>query len=235
MKSGEKLVNFLRSRADMETFHGLPIDESSFIEIALKAWERIGNRNTIVYVWEDIPVEDGLIEIPCGLYRLHSVTVNSHTCGDTMITNSVNSYGIDGSRRPLSVKAGKNYHLEPKGEYIAYTLSDTYIKVDPGISKVNITYTALITDDDGLPYLTEKEAFALSWYVAYILKHREMLSGLLKDPSIIPYLKNESDRLMRDARVSSFLSQNVIDSVLNIKTSHERKRYNRSFWLYKDI
>jgi hypothetical protein len=168
MGSGDKHVNFLRSRADLETFHGLSMDESSFIEIALKCWEKIGNRQTIVYEWLDCPVREGLIEVPCGLFRLHSVTIGGGSCDGTQITNSVNSYGIDGSRRPLTVKAGKKYMLEPKGEYVAYTLTDGFIKIDESISEVNLIYSALVTDDDGLPYLTEKEAFAISWYVSYI-------------------------------------------------------------------
>lgn len=225
---------FLRSRADLDTYHGLSIDEDSFIEMALKVWEQIGNRDTKIVKLEKVPVNNGIVEVPCGLYRLLAVTIDQDNC----IDNHTGSYIHWGTYRPihtLSHKAFQPYLLEAKGNYIPYRLTHSGIEVDNRLSEVNLIYQELDMDEEGLPLISEKESYAISWKVAYLIKHREMLKGLLKDPSIIQYLKQESDRLIRDARVFDRISQNLIDSVLNIKTSHDRKKYNRSYWVYKDV
>jgi hypothetical protein len=41
--------------------------------------------------------------------------------------------------------------------------------------KVNILYKGILADEDGLPELSDKEALAISTYIAYIMKFKEGL------------------------------------------------------------
>lgn len=133
-----------------------------------------------------------------------------------------------------SNKFGKMDIRQPMGEYIGYELIGDGIKTDPSLRKVYVMYEALVLDEDGLPMVTSKEGFAIAAYAAYVEQYKKMMKGVLKDPSIVAYLKGEYERLMRDARVFEYLDQNTLDSILNIKVSLERKRYNKSYWLFKD-
>jgi hypothetical protein len=52
---------------------------------------------------------------------------------------------------------------------------------------LNILYKGIIVDEDGLPYLTDKEATAIATYIAYVTKYKE---GLVTNNANIISLSN---------------------------------------------
>ena len=66
-----------------------------------------------------------------------------------------------------------------KGTLIKYRQEGEYLVFDKDYSKITILYHGVIADDEGLPYLNDKEVQALAAYVAYADLYKKSL--VLKD------------------------------------------------------
>ena len=57
---------------------------------------------------------------------------------------------------------------------------------------------------------------------------------MFRDPKVgtgmVQYLKPEADRLMQTASLPEKVSKNLLDAVLNIRTSWDRKQYNKKMF-----
>ena len=87
-----ELVNIKTAFSDLKTFYGIDMKESDFEEIALKAWELIGNKHTEIkeYIGDSY---NGILELPCDCVDIETVSlpiIDSNTTG-TLID------GLDGT------------------------------------------------------------------------------------------------------------------------------------------
>jgi hypothetical protein len=123
-----------------------------------------------------------------------------------------------------------------KGSFVNYRLRDNKVVFEKEDAhrlnghEITIYYTGILTDNDGLPYITEKQAEAISYYCAYITEHRKLMQRV-GDANLVQYLKAEWFRKCNDAKVDEYMSQNSLDKILNAQTSWNRKRWNRSLIL----
>ena len=105
-----------------------------------------------------------------------------------------------------------------------------FLAYGQGTAAVLVKYHGVIMDENELPLINDKEMRAIAAYVAYATIYKE---GLMKrDSNIISManvIKAEWLQYCNAARVSSNLSQNDMDAILDAKTTWDRKKYGISY------
>ena len=102
--------------------------------------------------------------------------------------------------------------------------------LDKDYNNVTILYHGVITDEEGLPYLNDKEVQALAAYIAYVDIYKKSL--IRKDGNLFNLAANvKADwlRLCNSARIPEHITQNDMNDVLDVKTRWDRKMYGKSF------
>lgn len=104
------------------------------------------------------------------------------------------------------------------------------MQLDRDYKDVLIVYHGVITDESGLPLINDKEMRAIALYVAYSNLYKEGL--MKKDGNILNVantMKQDWWKACNAARVTSNMTQNDMDAVLDAKYSYDRKQYGKSF------
>lgn len=227
--------NFHYAMSLMETLYGITLPEEQFEEIALLGWGLIGNKRTRLYRYSTCVdnCSEG-VQLPCNCEELEAVTTDheewDYSTHDTPNGN-LNSAFVESYielrkkyKDPLYL-SGKLLHYERVGDTLYF---------DAPVGKINILYKGLVSDEDGLPEITDKEATALATYVAYITKFKEGLAtnnaNLI---NVAEALNNKWKVQCMQAREDHYLSQNEWDQILDAKTSWNRKSFGKSLKLYK--
>lgn len=219
----------------LETLYGITMSEDQFEEIAIVAWNLIGNKRTRIYRYSTCisNCEEG-IQLPCNVDEIEAVTTGfeewNYSTNDTPngdIKSAVIESYIEGRkafRDPLYIP----------GKFIRYERVGDMLYFDRPHGKVNILYKGTIVDDNGLPQITDKEAMAIAAFCAYTDKQKEAYrtnnSNMLQMASV---LKQEWIMRCDQARVDRYLSQNEWDQVLDAKTSWNRKIHGKSLKVYR--
>ena len=115
-----------------------------------------------------------------------------------------------------------------------YKLEGDYLVFNKDYNDVTILYYGVITDDEGLPYLTNKEVQALAAYVAYVETYKKSL--IKQDGNIMnlaSILKTEWTKLCSSARIPDHITQNDMNEILDVRTRWDRKMYGKSYSVVK--
>lgn len=102
---------------------------------------------------------------------------------------------------------------------MSYRQEGDSIVLDVDCPHVTILYHGIIVDEEGLPYLTEKEVQALAAYCAYMDMYKKSL--IQRDGNLFQManaVKADWLRLCNSARIPMHLTQNDINDVLDVKT-----------------
>lgn len=224
-----ELMNIKTAFSFANSLYGIDMKETDFEEIALNAWELIGTKHTELK--EHIgDVENGFLELPCDLVEIESVSL---PLIDANLTGTLID-GIDGksiaTETYIELKPSLDSPYYNEEKLVKYKIAGDRLQFDRNYKSVKIVYHGIITDGNDLPLINDKEMRAIAAYVAYARTYRE---GLMKKDSNIINLANviKADWLQycNAARVSSNLSQNDMDAILDAKNSWDRKRYGISF------
>ena len=224
-----ELLNIKTAFSDLKTFYGIDMKESDFEEIALKAWELIGNKHTEIkeYIGDS---HDRILELPCDCVDIETVSlpiIDSNTTG-TLID------GLD----EMSIATEMYIEHRPKIKDVRYTeekllkykYSGNRLQFDRDYANILVKYHGVIKDGDDLPLVNSKEIFAIATYAAYAATYKE---GLMKKDGNIINLANtmKADwlRACNAARISDHLTQNDMDAILDAKYSYDRKHYGVSY------
>lgn len=207
------------------------VNPDEFEEIGLIAYGMIGNKNVRLYRYStNIDKEDLSVELPCNCDILEAVTYNFE---DWNYANGITPPGDTHSaftEHYIESQKAFNDPLYIRGKYAHYERVGNKLYFDKNYGKVNILYKGQVLDDDGLPIINDKEVDAIACFCAYVKKQKEGLatnnSGLLQ---IAQMLKNDWRTKCSQAQVPEEISQNEMDSILDVKTSWNRKKYNKSY------
>ena len=105
---------------------------------------------------------------------------------------------------------------------------------DKDYGSVNILYKGILLDDDGLPYLNEKEKDAIACYCAYTKRFKEgwitHSQNMLQEAQL---LEQRWYKLCDAARVPMYINQNDMNEILDAKTSWNRKIFNKTWKFVK--
>lgn len=215
----------------LDMLYGLEIDDEDLEELGLLAWDKIGNKNTRLYLYHACfgCDSDNSIALPCNAVSVEAVTIPFE---DWNISSNKSDYGDFNSQIiETDIEAQKvfrNPYYIP-GKLVSYEQSGDTLYFPKNYGSVNILYKGIIADEDGLPELTDKEAHAIATYIAYVYKYKE---GLKTNNTVMinlaANLENKWLKQCDQARVTG-LNQNDMNEILDIKNSWNRKNYSMSY------
>lgn len=224
-----KLNNFKSVYGEANTLYGVTMDSTLFEDIALNGWELIGNKNTKLYRYTT-GTEDKKIKIPCNVEHIEAVFCPREAA---QITHPYSNYAdVYNQWIEEYVASWKNNHnlFYERGSLVKYKEEGEYLVFDRDYPLLTILYKGIIADDEGLPYLSNREVRALAAYVAYADCYRKALIN--KDGNLLQLaaaIKNDWLKLCMHARIPEHLSQNDMNDILDVKTRWDRKSYGKAF------
>ena len=214
--------------------YGLELNPDEFESIGLTAWGKIGNKKYRLYKYQVVPTKSELneyyVDLPCNVDCIEAVTTNyedyQKTTPTTLAGNNQNGW-IEGYVETRKYNTGKLY---VSGKFIKYREENNKIILSDRFQVVNILYKGYVVDDDGLPYLNEKEVDAIAVFCTYTDMFKKAL--LTRDGAsmqLAQILEQKWLKLCTQARVPDYINQNEMDEILNVATSWDRKRFGKSF------
>lgn len=224
-----ELMNIKTAFSFAKTFYGIDMKESDFEEIALSAWELIGTKHSEIkrFIGD---VEEGFLRLPCDCADIESVHIPIE---DFNTTNTLTD-GFDGTsfatEHYVEAIPSMDSPFYQEGKLVKYKLVGNSLQFDKNFKNVVVVYHGILMDEDDLPLINDKEMRAIAAYVAYAATYKR---GLMKNDSNIISMANvikaEWLKYCNAARISSNITQNEMDAILDAKYSHNRKVYGVSY------
>lgn len=214
--------------------YGVELAPDEFETIGMIAWGKIGNKQAGLYriVMEPTKISDGLwtIDLPCNADILEAVTAEFEDWEKT--SNQALTYQNDRGWIEQYIERGKlnTNSLYQSGRFIKYRREQNTLYFDQPYKKVFILYKGFIADEEGLPFLTEREVDAVAAFCAYSTDLKA--ARISKDKSTMEmalFLKQLWERACTRARVPDYINQNEMDEILNVAASWDRKRFGKSY------
>lgn len=230
-----KLNNFHYAMSLLDTLYDINIQEDQFEEIAVIAWQYIGNRRMKIYRYQTCvnSCTEG-VELPCNVDQIEAVTTNWEDWNYS--TNDTPNGDLNSAYTEAYIEHRK-YFKDPMyahGKFIKYEKVGNTLYFDRPWGIINILYRGEMLDDDGLPEITDKEAIAIATYCAYVTKYKEGIKT--NNANIVQFAESLRQKWLvqvDQARTDYYMSQNEWDQVLDAKTNWNRKQHNRSYKMYR--
>lgn len=223
--------NFKYAMSLCQTLYGINLKEEDFEEIALVAWNQIGNKTCKLYRYSQCLNEcQKSIELPCNCDILEAVTTDFE---DFQHVSNVNNRDTSKSALTEQYIESKKAFKSPlyiSGKYIPYERIGNTLYFTQHYPKISILYKGIVLDEEGLPEINDKEALAIATYCVYITKFKEGI--MTNNGNIIQLaetLKQQWLKQCDNARVPESVSQNEWDEILDAKNSWDRKIYTHSY------
>lgn len=222
-------MNFHYAIILAEQLYDVSGDTNELEEIGLIAYNFIGNKNTQLHK-VILDVVDGSVQLPCGVDTIEAVTYCSE---DWNYTSRTKNYGDLRSLEIESYIESQKAFLDPlyvSGKFVKYRREGDKLYVNKGLDKVVLLYHGELLDESGLPIINDKEAVAIADYIAYVIKYKEAIkTGNQGIMAIAQDIKRTWLKHCDAARCPESISQNEMDSILNVQTSWDRKIYGKSY------
>lgn len=207
-------------------------DMDTLIEIGLVAYGFIGNKNTQLKS-EIVNVNPitGLVKLPCKADLIEAIT--DPRIEDWSYTSNVKNFGDWNTLNIEQYIERSKQSVDPlyiSGRFIKYRREGDYIYVNDKVDQVCILYHTEQLDEDDLPLINDKEAIAIADYIAYTVKYKEALrSNNSAVFQMAQTIKKQWQIHCDAARVPEYVSQNEMDDLLEVTSSHNRKVHGRSY------
>lgn len=206
-------------------------DMDTLIEIGLIAYNAIGNKNTQLNTAIVDVASNGRIDIPCKADLIEAITYPQME--DWNYTSNIKNFGDFNSLNIEQYVEKSKQVRDPlyiSGRLIKYRREGNYIYVNENIDKVCVLYHTESLDEDDLPLINDKEAVAIADYIAYTVKYKEALrSNNSAVFQMAQTIKRQWLIHCDAARVPEYVSQNEMNDLLEVFSSHNRKVHGRSY------
>lgn len=209
--------------------YGVTIDTTNFDDIVLAGWQLIGNRETRLYRYTT-HTENRRVKLPCNVDFIEAVfspILDAQTSHPYEIYPNI--YNQWTEEYIESWKKNRNVFNE-RGSLVHYRLEGDTLVLDRDYPSITILYHGVIVDDEGMPYLSDKEVQALAAYCAYMDIYKKSL--IRKDGNLFQLasaVKNDWLRLCNSARIPDHITQNEMNDILDVKARWDRKAFGKSF------
>ena len=221
---------FYYSTVLLEQLYGISLPDEQFEEIALIAWNLIGNKRCRLYRYSACPDDNGAIELPCNADILEGVTYDFEDWN--YVTNTTPNGDIGSAQTEHYIESTKEFQdpLYIRGTFVKYEQVGNTLYLQHPYGKINILYRGVILDEDGLPEITDKEALAIATYCAYTTKFKEgLMTNNANIIQVANVLKQQWNVQVDQARSPEYLTQNEMDQILDAKSNWNRKIHNKSW------
>lgn len=213
--------------------HGVELSSDLFETFALSAYNKIGNKDYRMYRIKARPQKDidgfWFIEKPCNLHSIEAITGNLESVQETTTLDPF--YSTYSQPVEQWIEAGKSNHNELyiPGKFIKYKELDDKILFTQPYEEVNLLYKGQYVDEEGLPYINDKEMEAIVAYCVYA--HDQKQARMTKDQNTLAMANLEYQlwqKACSEARTPMSISQNTMNEVLDARTSWGRHTYGAS-------
>ena len=218
----------------LDMLYGMEMEDQDVEELGLIAWNLIGNKNVKLYrIRLRIDPTDNSVTLPCNAFDF-----GGNSCVELVTTRwedwerftNKDTYGdLNSSVIEQSIEAVKGFDSPwyMPGKVLKYEQSGDKLYFTHNYGSVNILYKGVLSDEEGLPELTDKEATAIATYIAYVSKFKEGLITNNKDIiAAAQMLKQQWDKQCDQARIT-YLNQNDLNNIIDIAHSWDRARYSK--------
>jgi hypothetical protein len=222
--------NFYAVSAHLNQFYGITIPNDDFENLALHAWDHVGNKNYRSYVY-DTKIEDYEIHLPCNADIVEAVMRCGedfqHTDGVDTWTSALYNQNVE---TWVELWKQPTEFLYEGGTYISYEQEGNILRFKVDDQTCKVLYKGILADEAGLPMLNFKEIDAIAKYCAWIhLQKKGMITRDQATMQMAQMMHQQWQSAVDDARTPIYLNQNDMDKILNVQSSWDRKRYNRSY------
>lgn len=215
----------------MEQLYGVTMQEDQFEEIALVAWNLIGNKRYKLYRYSICPEQCTTeIQLPCNCDYIESVTTGYEDWNN--VSNLYPNGDTNSAYVEEYIESKKSFKdpLYSRGKFIKYKRVGDILYFSEPYSQINILYKGIVLDAEGLPELTDKEALAIATYCAYVAKFKEGIMANNRNViEMVQFLKNQWNVYCDQARVDEYINQNEMNQILEAKSNWNRKLHNKSY------
>lgn len=217
----------------LNDFHGVTLDEDLFETYALSAYAKIGNKDCRLYVTHLKPQPDGIggwfVQKPCNLTSIEAITIDSEQVKETDSVYFTAGLKRQAIEEEIEMNKYDKSQFYISGKLIKYQELGDNIYFSEPYDNVNVLYKGQYLDEDGLPYVNEKELNAIVAYCVYAVDQKQ--ARLTKDPSTFQIAQQEYSQWLKacsQARVPEDISQNYMNEVLDVMHSWDVHVYNAS-------
>lgn len=217
----------------LELQYGLDIDADDAIDVGLIGWNKIGNRRYRLYRFRGaVDPETHEVELPCNCDVENGIEAVTYDFEDWNYTDNLKINGdLNSSFTEQYIEGRKRFtdSFYMHGRYVKYDKGPGVIYVYDHIPYVNILYKGQHVNEEGLPYINNKEAEAIACYIAYTYKFKNgWQTNNQQTLQTAQLLEQRWIKLCDAARVSK-LNQNDMNEILDAKSSWGRKIFNKSY------
>lgn len=208
--------------------YDVDIDSTEFEDLAMNAWEQIGQRHTQLHRYVANTV-DRMLELPCNLDIIESVHIpinDAQMTSNQDIFHSVQTLWVENY---IDLWKRLEHPIAGRGKLVKYWEAGNQLQFSRDYRNVMVIYHGIIVDDDGLPLINEKEEKAISAYIAYIYLYKEALKKrdkVLMEMSQL--VKRDWLKYCNAARIPANITQNDMDQILDVKVRWDRKQFGKS-------
>lgn len=226
-----QLNDFHQALFQANLLYDVELDEDDFEDIALIAWSKLGNKRVKLYNYRaEINSEDGSVDLPCNCWEVEAVTCDFEDWNYTTNYSNFGDFDTALIEQWIEWQKRSTDPLYTHGRFARFEQVGNKLYFKHKHGHVHILYKGIVSDENGLPQLTDKEVSAIAVYVAYVQFYKEGLKN--RNPQTIQ-LSQDLERqwkIMCDAaRVDEYINQNEMNEILDAKTSWSRKSYGSSF------
>lgn len=214
--------------------YGVDIDEELYDTFGFSAWNKIGNKDYRTYLTKIYPECDSeggwSVYKPCNLDAIEAITLNFESAQET--SPVINHAGAITHPIEQNIEAQKRMpnHLYIPGKLVKYKeLGDKIYFTEP-FKELNLLYRGLYTDEDGYPYLNNKEVEAIAAYCAYSVHFKNgIMSKDSQELQLAQFLKKEWQRACDAARVPESISQNTMNEILDTFVRRDVHKFQQTY------
>lgn len=215
----------------LELQYGLDINQDDAIDIGLIAWNKIGNRRYRLHRFRGlVDPETKAVKLPCNCPE-DGIEAVTYDFEDWQYVDNLRINGnLESNMTEHYIEWRKRFNdsFYMHGRYVKYDKGPEEIYVHDHIPVVNILYKGTLVNDEGLPYITNKEAEAIACYIAYTEKFKDGWKTNNQSTLQVAQLLEQRWLKLCDAARVTKLNQNDMNEILDAKSSWNRKIYNKS-------
>ncbi|MCK5788092.1 MAG: hypothetical protein KAH32_03790 [Chlamydiia bacterium] len=238
MRDVQKIEHTLNIRAGISTLninYGLSIDEYDYLDIAVGALNDIRNFGIRPFKTFMKVDKDGYLDIPCNLDILEGVISADH--GETAYPDreilEKRKEHDDTMYSAITMRSVLNWPVKVVQRIdgqLSFKLEGNRIFVYDELyrdTEVCIVFIGFMTDEEGFPLITRKQANALAAIAARNILMKAAVGGDKVKMQMLEVVSKEATRLKQAASIPESISDKELDEMMDVQTAFNRKRYGR--------
>lgn len=218
----------------------ITMNEDDYIEMAYPIYKSLGNAGASSKPVDLMVNSDGTLNLPDDCLYIKSLVLPFNDVDSRNEETDV-KYSSRGPQISSNLDQGhkltnKSYfqsgeHID--GHLLAYKFVDRLViqitsdKVQE--KKVTLVYGFHTLDEEGLPALLDKEIDAILYTAALYNAEKQIFMKVQGAAELAQYLRPLSERAIQAAKIPETLTELELDTMLEVKTSWDRKTYGKRY------